>query len=103
MSGCPSCRKSAAHRNSAAETNSRPDTPQGHTRNPTLRRAASDLLNQRHMQSTFTHKLLMNILAGFGAACIFWVFRHVVQEAFYESGDGWKDSLHGATAEHRHQ
>jgi len=54
------------------------------------------------MQSTFTHKFLMMVFAGFGAACMFWVFRHVVQEAFYESSnEGWKDSLHGSTAEHR--
>ena len=52
------------------------------------------------MQSTFTHKVLMCMFAGFGAACMFWVFRHFVQEAIYESGAGWKDSLHGGTAEH---
>ena len=52
------------------------------------------------MQSTFTHKVLMCMLAGFGAASMFWVFRHFVQEAIYESGEGWKDSLHGGTAEH---
>jgi hypothetical protein len=52
------------------------------------------------MQSTFSHKFLMMIAAGFAVACLFWVFRHVVQEAFYESNAGWKDSLHGGTAEH---
>jgi hypothetical protein len=53
------------------------------------------------MQSTFSHKLLMMITAGFAAACLFWVFRHFVQEALYESSDaGWKSSLHGGTAEH---
>jgi hypothetical protein len=53
------------------------------------------------MQSTFTHKFLMMVAAGFAAACMFWVFRHIVQEAFYESSNaGWKDSLHGGTAEH---
>ena len=55
------------------------------------------------MQSTFTHKVLMCMIAGFGAASMFWVFRHFVQEAIYESGEGWKDSLHGGTAEHRKQ
>jgi hypothetical protein len=55
------------------------------------------------MQSTFTHKFLMMIFAGFGAACMLWAFRHVVQEAFYESSnDGWRDSLHGSTVESRH-
>jgi hypothetical protein len=43
----------------------------------------------------------MMITAGFAAACLFWVFRHFVQEALYESSDaGWKSSLHGGTAEH---
>lgn len=53
------------------------------------------------MHNTFSHKLLMCVFAGFGAACMFWVFRHVVQEAFFESGEGWKESLHGSTAEQR--
>lgn len=52
------------------------------------------------MQNTFTHKILMSMVSGFGAACLFWVFRHIVQEAFWESGEGWKESLHGSTAEH---
>ena len=52
------------------------------------------------MQNTFTHKVLMCMLAGFGAASMFWVFRHFVQEAIWESGEGWKESLHGGTAEH---
>jgi len=55
----------------------------------------------RTMQSTFTHKFIMMIAAGFAAACMFWVFRHFVQEALYESSNaGWKDSLHGGTMEH---
>jgi hypothetical protein len=54
------------------------------------------------LQSTFTQKFLLMIFAGFAAACMFWVFRHFVQEAFYESSnEGWRDSLHGATAEKR--
>ena len=41
--------------------------------------------------------------AGFAAACMFYVFRHFVQEALYESSNaGWKDSLHGGTMEHHH-
>ncbi|HEY3901063.1 MAG TPA: hypothetical protein VGM54_20795 [Chthoniobacter sp.] len=44
----------------------------------------------------------MMIIAGFFAACLFWAFRHIIQEAFYESGEGWKDSLHGSTAERRY-
>jgi len=54
------------------------------------------------MQQTFTQKLLLTVLAGFGAACLFWMFRHFLQEAIYEtSNDGWKDSLKGGTMEHR--
>ena len=54
------------------------------------------------MQSTFTHKFIMMILAGFAAACLLWGFRHIIQESFYESSnEGWKDSLHGSTAEKR--
>ena len=57
--------------------------------------AANVLLAQEGMSSTFTHKLLLMILAGFAAACLFWVFRHIVQEALFESSDaGWKQSLH---------
>ena len=52
------------------------------------------------MQNTFTHKVLMCMIAGFAAASMFWVFRHFVQEAFWASGEGWKDSLNGSTAEH---
>jgi hypothetical protein len=49
---------------------------------------------------TFTHKLFLMIAAGFAAACLFWAFRHFVQEAFYEtSNEGWRASLKGSTAE----
>jgi hypothetical protein len=66
-----------------------------------LRRGKAFALYEAKMQNTFTHKLLMMIASGFAAASMFWVFRHVVQEAFYESSnEGWKDSLHGSTAEH---
>jgi len=53
------------------------------------------------MQHTFTHKVLMCLISGFGAACLFWVFRHFVQEAIWESGAGWKESLRGETMEGR--
>ncbi len=55
------------------------------------------------MQGTFTQKFILMIAAGFAAACMFYVFRHFVQEALYESSNaGWKDSLHGGTMEHHH-
>ena len=54
------------------------------------------------MSHTFSHKFIMMIMAGFAAACLFWVFRHIVQEAFWESSnEGWKESLKGSTAEKR--
>ena len=57
--------------------------------------AADDLLSTTGMSSTFTHKFLLMVLAGFAAACLFWAFRHIVQEALFETSDaGWKQSLH---------
>lgn len=43
------------------------------------------------LQGTFTQKLLLVIIAGFAAACLLWVMRHIVERAFYESNEGWKD------------
>jgi len=43
------------------------------------------------LQQTFTQKLLLTIISGFAAACLLWVFRHIVERAFYESNEGWKD------------
>lgn len=66
--------------------------------------SARDLLKKGTVQSTFTQKFLMMIACGFAAACMFWVFRHIVQEAFYESSnEGWRDSLKGSTAERRYR
>lgn len=66
----------------------------------TFRATARDVL-ERHsnMQSTFTHKILMCMVSGFAAASMLWVFRHFVQQAFWESGEGWKDSLSASSAE----
>lgn len=46
------------------------------------------------LQSTFSQKLMMAIIAGFAAACLLYAFRHIVQQAFWESGEGWKKSLY---------
>jgi zinc transporter ZupT len=43
--------------------------------------------------NSFTHKFLMTVFAGFAAACMLYLFRHIVQQAFYESGEGWKSSM----------
>ena len=56
--------------------------------------AADDLLSPARMSSTFTHKLLLMIFAGFFAACLLWAFRHFVQQAMFETSDaGWRQSL----------
>jgi hypothetical protein len=44
--------------------------------------------------STFTHKLFMTVICGFAAACLLYAFRHIVQQAFYESNAGWRSSLY---------
>jgi hypothetical protein len=47
------------------------------------------------MNATFSQKFLLMIAAGFAAACLFWVFRHIVQQALWETSDaGWKESLY---------
>ncbi|HEX8296787.1 MAG TPA: hypothetical protein VF593_10825 [Chthoniobacteraceae bacterium] len=46
------------------------------------------------LQSTFTQKFLMTMVCGFAAACLLYAFRHIVQQAFYESNEGWKSSLY---------
>ena len=57
--------------------------------------AADVLLSHSGMSSTFTHKFLLMIAAGFAAACLLWMFRHVIQQALWETSDaGWKQSLH---------
>ena len=52
--------------------------------------------------NSFTQKVLMMIFAGFAAACLLYAYRHIVQQAFYESNEGWKESLyHGRPARGR--
>ena len=46
------------------------------------------------LQQTFLQKVVLMIFMGFMAACGIYVFRHVVLQAFYETGEGWKDSLY---------
>jgi len=46
------------------------------------------------LQQTFFQKFLLMIFFGFMAACLLWVMRHFVQQAFWESGEGWKESLY---------
>lgn len=53
------------------------------------------------MQATFIHKFFMAMISGFFAACLLWGYRHIIQEAFYESNEGWKTSLYGTPAPRR--
>ena len=46
------------------------------------------------LQQTFFQKFLLMITAGFVAACLLWGLRHVVRQAFWETGEGWKESLY---------
>jgi len=49
------------------------------------------------LQQTFMQKVMITFIAGFAAACLLWVFRHVVEQAFYESNEGWKDMYNRST------
>lgn len=59
------------------------------------------LFSRLVIQNTFTHKLLMTIIAGFAAACLLWVLRHIVNQAFYESNEGWKDMYRSSAVQRR--
>ena len=65
-------------------------------------RAGNEIASLEVMYNTFTHKLLTTIAAGFAAACLFWVFRHFVEQSFYESNEGWKDMYKNAPARRVH-
>jgi hypothetical protein len=49
------------------------------------------------LQQTFIQKVFLTILAGFAAACILYLFRHIVREAIWENSEGWKESLYKST------
>jgi hypothetical protein len=58
-------------------------------------KGANVLLPSICMSSTFSQKFLLMIAAGFAAACLLWAFRHIVQQALWETSDaGWKQSLY---------
>ena len=43
------------------------------------------------LQQTFLQKVMLTVICGFFAACLLWMFRNIIERAFYETGDGWKD------------
>lgn len=53
------------------------------------------------MHNTFIQKVLLMIVMGFVAACLIWVFRHFVEQAFYESNEGWRDMYRSTPAQKR--
>jgi hypothetical protein len=58
-------------------------------------KGANVLLPSIFMSSTFSQKFLLMVAAGFVAACLLWAFRHIVQQALWETSDaGWKQSLY---------
>lgn len=38
------------------------------------------------------------VLSGLLAACFVWAFRHIILQSFWETGEGWKESLYGTPA-----
>ena len=46
------------------------------------------------LQQTFYQKVLIAMFAGLCAACLLWVFRHIVERAFYESSDAGNKALY---------
>jgi hypothetical protein len=53
------------------------------------------------MSNSFSQKFMLMVFAGFMAAGMLYVFRHVVQQAMWESGDGWYESLKKTPAQKR--
>jgi hypothetical protein len=46
------------------------------------------------LQQTFFQKVFLTIMSGFAAACLLYLFRHIVSEAIWENSAGWKESLY---------
>ena len=42
------------------------------------------------MQATFFQKVILTAIIALFAAGLIEAYRHIVQEAFYESNEGWK-------------
>ena len=42
-------------------------------------------------QHSFLQKLISVVLAGLVAAGVLYLYRHIVQRAFYESNEGWRE------------
>ncbi len=53
------------------------------------------------MRESFLRKVLSTVFMGFAAACLMWVFRHVVAQSLYETGEGWRDMFHKKGQEER--
>ena len=53
------------------------------------------------MFDAFIRKLTMVILAGLVAASLLWGFKHIVNQALWESGDGWREIYKATPAPRR--
>lgn len=53
------------------------------------------------MFDAFIRKFTMVILAGLVAASLLWTYKHFVQRALWESGDGWREIYKATPAPRR--
>ena len=54
------------------------------------------------MGNSFLQKFMLTIAIGFVAACMIYLFRHIVQQAIWESGEGWQETLHQRPTGHKY-
>lgn len=45
------------------------------------------------MGNSFLQKFVLMVIAGLAAACLIYLFRHIVEQAYYETGPGWRESM----------
>ena len=53
------------------------------------------------MSNSFAQKFMLMVFAGMVAAGVLYIFRHVVQQAMWETGDGWYESMKKTPAQTR--
>ena len=54
------------------------------------------------MGNSFLQKFMLMVVAGLVAAGMIYLFRHIVQQAIWESGEGWQETLHKRPAGHKY-
>ena len=53
------------------------------------------------MRDSFLRKFVSTVLAGLAAAALLWFFRHVVEQARYETNEGWREMFKKPTPAQR--